>query len=204
MSKISWKKGTVISIESREKIYFLAQMIEEPYLYFFDIHNNSHEWKISSLENTPPLFCVAVVRQFLRNGNIKKMDISENPTLRFPSYWIQRNLESQMYTIWEGTSDEMTFAMSKAGGVLVERSLKTAPQNYVKIKNINDDENNIIDSYELTSLRSYPELNERLYLSYLLGKNIDPLKEIMFNRPLIKEFKVYMQILTGELTEIYR
>lgn len=32
MSKISWKKGTIISIESREKIYFLAQMIEEPYL----------------------------------------------------------------------------------------------------------------------------------------------------------------------------
>lgn len=72
MSKISWKKGTIISIESREKIYFLAQMIKEPYLYFFDIHNGSHEWQISSLENTPPLFCVAVVRQFLRNGNIKK------------------------------------------------------------------------------------------------------------------------------------
>ncbi|MDK7374229.1 hypothetical protein RP300_01306 [Oligella urethralis] len=204
MTRVTWKKGTVISIEAREDICFLAQMMEEPFLYFFDIYNDSHEWKISSLENTNTLFCVPVVHKFLKDSHVKKMDIVGNSTLQFPSRWIQRNFESQMYTIWEGTDDEMTFAMSKPGGVLVERTLTTKPQDFIVIKEINNNEDSIIDSHELTSLRTYPELNERLYLSYLFGKNVDPLKDIMFQRTMKKEYKVYMQIFTGKYKGLYK
>lgn len=203
MNKITWKKGTVISVEARENIFFLAQMLEEPYLYFFDIHNTSHQWEISCLENTKPLFCVPVVRQFLKSSNIKKMDITANDALEFPSNWIQKNIEAQMYTIWEGTEDEMTFAMSKVGGCLVERTLTTNAQDYIEIKKINNNDDDIIDSNELTSLRCYPELNERLYLSYLLGKNVDPLKDLIFQRPMLEEYKTYMKIFTGNGVEFY-
>lgn len=203
MNKITWKKGTVISVEARENIFFLAQMLEEPYLYFFDIHNTSHQWEISCLENTKPLFCVPVVRQFLKSSNIKKMDITANNALEFPSNWIQKNIEAQMYTIWEGTEDEMTFAMSKVGGCLVERTLTTNAQDYIEIKKINNNDDDIIDSNELTSLRCYPELNERLYLSYLLGKNVDPLKDLIFQRPMLEEYKTYMKIFTGNGVEFY-
>ena len=54
-----------------------------------------------------------------------------------------------------------------------------------------------IDKYELTDVRIYPEFNERLYLCYKLGKNVDPLKDLVFNRPIPLDYKEYIDIISS-------
>ncbi len=204
MTEIKWKKGTVVSIETRENIFYLAQLMESPYLYIFDTCNSSHDWNVRSLEHIKALFCVGVVGQFLKASNIKKLDIPPKKSLEFPSYWIKKDHTARMYTIWEGTRDEMTFAMSELGGSLIQRDMKTNPQDYTHIKAINSNDNDVIDNHETMALRSYPEFNERLYLCHLLGEKVDPLKDLIFQRPMIDEYKVYMQIFIGRGSEHYK
>ena len=48
--------------------------------------------------------------------------------------------------------------------------------------------------YELTNVRIYAEFNERLYLCYKFGKNVDPMKDLVFNRPIPIEYKEYIDI----------
>ena len=58
-------------------------------------------------------------------------------------------------------------------------------------------DNETIDKYELTNVRIYAEFNERLYLCYKFGKNVDPMKDLVFNRPIPIEYKEYIDIISS-------
>ena len=58
-------------------------------------------------------------------------------------------------------------------------------------------DNETIDKYELTDVRIYSEFNERLYLCYKFGRNVDPMKDLVFNRPIPLEYKEYIDIISS-------
>lgn len=96
-------------------------------------------------------------------------------------------------TLWKGTSNERRIlTIGGPGGSLMEGNIP----DWVEIMEqicFTDDET--IDKYELTNIRIYPEFNERLYLCYKFGKNVDPMKDIIFNRQIPLEYKEYVDIM---------
>ncbi len=46
-------------------------------------------------------------------------------------------------------------------------------------------------------LAVFPLTNERLYLCYKAGKNVDPTKDLKFNREIPKEYKIAIEIMSG-------
>ena len=51
---------------------------------------------------------------------------------------------------------------------------------------------------ELTNLYDYATFNERLLLCELFGRNVDPLREIAFNRPIPLEYRTYIDLIGGK------
>ena len=43
----------------------------------------------------------------------------------------------------------------------------------------------------------FTKFNERLYLCYKFGKNVDPMKDLVFNRPIPIEYKEYIDIISS-------
>jgi len=75
----------------------------------------------------------------------------------------------------------------------------------VLIQSIDENDSDTINNHELTSVEVYPNLNERLSLCYRFGKNINPQKEVLFNKKdLSKDYKTYIDIISGkvQLSEI--
>ena len=50
---------------------------------------------------------------------------------------------------------------------------------------------------EHMSIEVFPTLNERLYLCYLYGKNINPEQDISLGKPLLDDYETYVDILTN-------
>ena len=68
---ISWKENKIISIQLRNGVYVLGQMIKKPYLIFFKVYSKDGTWNIDTLSVDDILFCHAVTRQFLKLSQIK-------------------------------------------------------------------------------------------------------------------------------------
>lgn len=88
---------------------------------------------------------------------------------KLPNYKIDSlGMGSRQVTVWKGTTNELPVT-----------------------------DNETIDKYELTNVRVYPEFNERLYLCYKFGKNVDPLKDLIFDRPIPLAYKDYIDIISS-------
>lgn len=207
MAKVVWKEGAVISLETRQGLFTLAQMARSPYLIFFDIFKESQDWKDVDLNSTPVLFYKAITKQFLQLSNVTKQKvraIKEDATL--PDKWIHGDNDSRLVTVWEGTPREQKFVFIGCGGKLVKKDInnhKGGP--YKHYSGVYDEvleecisDECIINSYELTGLAIFPSTNERLYLCSVFGKNVDPEKAIKFNQPIPDEFEVYIRILSAK------
>lgn len=208
MSRITWKENKVISIELKGGIYAIAQMIKSPYLVFFDLFKDDSNWDDIDLTNTPILFTHAVTRQFIKKSEVKAIKVTSVKRLNIPNHWIHTNAGARKVTVWEGTEFEKEFITSgKMGASLVEKDiLKDGKYDHpsgvfdkVLIKSIDNDDSETINNHELTSVEIYPNLNERLYLCYKLGKNIDPQKDLLFDKDLPKEYKTYIDIVSGKV-----
>lgn len=206
MSRIIWKEGCVISVETRKGIYLLAQMSRSPYLIFFNCFSQNNQWDAMDISHVPILFCKAVTRQFLQLTEISKQpQIKPRVINNLPTRWIHSTHESRMVKVWAGTTDEQEFAWIGEGGALVEKDIlghKGGPYAHpsgvfdrIIIPAIDPSDNATIDQYEIDSIGMAPSLNERLYLCYKAGKNVDPDKDILFNRPLPKEYRDYVRML---------
>jgi hypothetical protein len=206
MSRIIWKEGSVISIDTRRGIYVLAQMSRSPYLIFFNCFSHNNQWDAIDLSQTPILFCKAVTRQFMRATEIyKQPHIKPRVINNLPTRWIHPTHESRRIKVWPDTADQQEFVWIGEGGALVEKDIlghKGGPYAHpsgvfdrIIISSINSSDNATIDQHEIDSIGISPLLNERLYLCYSAGKNVDPDKDILFNRPLPREYSDYVRML---------
>jgi hypothetical protein len=202
MARIVWKEDDLISIETRTGIYVLAQMLYEPYLFIYEEFGDEAVWKDIDLSTVPMLFCHAVTRQFLKNSNVTKQTFKGIKHDNLPNRWISQNSEARKIRLWEGTPDEKEIIDLGEGGMLIEKDIfqkgfQQTKDQIVVIPQISLNDQETIEKYELTNLGVYPEFNERLYLCYQLKKNVDPLKDLAFNRPIPLAYKRYIEIISS-------
>lgn len=206
MSRVVWKNNHIISIETRKGIFTLGQMSKSPYLIFFNIFRKKDEWGGIDLNKIPVLFFKAVTNQFLRNSNIvKQKKVMPKTDFELPNKWIRdRSYGSRAVVVWPGTPQEKKIIIIGEGNnMLVEIDKTQHKHKYdgiydkVLMPSIKSSDTKTIGSYEIDNLCVFPETNERLYLCYLFGKNVDPMKDLEFNRPLPPEYATYVDIISG-------
>lgn len=69
-------------------------------------------------------------------------------------------------------------------------------QTYI-ISDIKEQDWDRVGQAELMSIEVFPTLNERLYLCFLYGKNINPEQDISLGKPLPDDYETYIDILTN-------
>jgi len=199
MARIPWREGTVLSIETRPGLFVLAQMLKEPSLGFFNLFRNVNEWDDVVPSDLPKLFDCFVTRQFINASNCKKWKLK-------PCCWeprerkIDTSNEFSRVVVWEGTPQERSIGLIGARGKkrLVEpHPVDRFAQNVV-LPAISENDADTINGHELKNLGINPEMNERLYLCHIFGRNVDPLKDVLFQRPIPAEYETYLDIIGAE------
>jgi hypothetical protein len=206
MARVIWKDGHVISVETRTGLYALAQMSREPYLLFFNAFSNDDRWDGVDLASTPILFCQAVTRQFLIHSNVaKRPEIKPLVVTELPTRWIHSTIKfkPRKASIWQGTTHERTL-LTHDGAALVEKDVlrhKGGPYAHpsgvfdrIVIESIDPKDDATIDAHELTSLGVFAATNERLYLCHTFGRNVDPEKDLLFDRDMPIDYDVYFDV----------
>lgn len=222
MARVTWKSGHVISIETRTGLYALAQLTREPFLIFFDAFSTDNDWEHFDLTTTPILFCKSVVRQFLQCSHITKhRGIQPLHVTHLPTRWIHATGDFRKVQAWPGTPHEREFWTIGEGGSLVEREIlrhdggpyahPSGLFDRIIMESIDPSDSDTIDQHELDSIGVFPATNERLYLCHKLGRNVDPDKDILFNRDLPLDYATYIDVIRcatdeerDQLKELYR
>jgi hypothetical protein len=208
-----WKDGKVISIETRKGVFILAQMLKSPFLRFYNTFSEDEEWGRVDVKLFDTLFTKSVVGTFLKHSNIVVVkDALPDLERKESDVWINGFTGSRKVKVWENTSDEMELYIlgSEPGGSLVKKDLWWTPTpnqptrahpsgviDSVIIEDIPLNSDHIIDRHELTSLGIFPLTNERLYQCYKAGKNVDPAKDLKFNREISRDYKVAIELMSG-------
>ncbi len=216
---ISWKENKVISVETRRSLFVLAQMLRDPYIRFYNTFQTNEDWKSIDLKNCKTLFTVTVTRQFLKCSNISYIkEVQADIDREDLSIWIHQKDGFREIKVWPKTELEKEFIIlgSEPGGDLVEKDIwwqptsKNPTRNHpsgvfdsLLKKDIPLDADDIINKYELTNLSTYPGLNERLYLCNLLNKNVNPYKDLVFDKEISLDYKVAIDIIStkGDIEE---
>jgi hypothetical protein len=204
-----WKEGKIISIETRKGIFVLAQMLKRPYVRFYNAFRKDENWKNVEVSIFDTLFTKAITtKHFLKNSNVSvvKEAIPDNER-EDSKVWIKGNSGTRKVKVWKGMADEKEFYIlgADAGGSLVEMDLnKGGIYNHpsglfdkVIVEDIPLNADDIIDNHETMGLAVFPLTNERLYLCYKAGKNVDPTKDLKFNREIPKDYKIAIEIMSG-------
>lgn len=201
-----WKSGKVISIRLRNGVYVLAQMVREPYLVFFNHFKEENSWKGVTLKEENILFCKAVTRQFLRYSPVTIVkDLEPLLDYRLPKEWIYSHMGGHPITVSvkgrerqvAGFGRRLSLVQAdKESGLPEDNPLMGLFQSYI-ISDIKEQDWDRVDQAELMSIEVFPTLNERLYLCFLYGKNINPEQDISLGRPLLDDYETYIDILTN-------
>lgn len=206
--KTPWKEGKVISIETRKGIFVLAQMLKSPYLRFYKIFREDEDWGEVDTSDFDTLFLTGVTKAFLKSSNVVAIKNAKADNNRENTkVWIKGKSGNRKIKVWEGTEKEKEFYIlgSEAGGSLVERDIYKIG-NYedpsglfdkVIIEDIPLNADDIIDNHETMGLAVFPLTNERLYLCYKADKNVDPYKDLIFNRKLPNDYEIAVEIMSG-------
>lgn len=199
--RVYWKEGSVISIETRKGVFVLAQMLKSPYLMFYNLFGKDENWGNINLNDSDVLFINGVTSQFIQKSNVSvQKGISPDLQRELPICWIQGKIGNRQVTVWEGMEYEKSFLVlgAEPGGSLISRDITKGGEQDCKvvIDNIPLDADDIINHNELTGLAVYPSMNERLYLCYESGINVDPAKDLKFDRKLPLAYKVFVDILS--------
>lgn len=207
VNRIIWKEGRVIKLEVKNGLFVLAQMIKEPYMIFYNHFSCSESIIDNKLTTGSILFFHAVTRQFIKKTNIETLDIEPLTGYTTPNLWLKEDAGSRRIKVWENTPNEteiITFG-EKGAKLIVKNifdntnpSLSSADKAKLN-QTYTEDANGEMNKYELTSIEIYPNLNERLFLCYKFGENIDPAKDVLFNKDLPLEYKTYIDIISGKV-----
>ena len=190
----------------RNGVYVLAQMVRDPYLVFFNHFNEENTWKGVTLKEEGILFCKAVTRQFLRYSPVAIVK-EVNPLLDYelPNEWIYSHIGGQPITVsLKGRERQVAGFGRRCSLVLADKDSGQPEDNplmglfqaYI-IPDIKEQDWERVGQAEHMSIEVFPTLNERLYLCYLYGKNINPEQDISLGKPLLDDYETYVDILTN-------
>ena len=200
----SWKEGKLISIRLKNNVYVLAQMVKEPYLVCFNLFTKDNDWQGVLLSENKVLFCHAVTRQFIRSSDITLVkELKPLKDYKLPRKWIYGGLGSRKRILFlNGKEREVLIPVGYYS--LVERDLEVYEKNRIHglfqkvlIENISQEHWDEIENIEDMTIATYPNLNERLYLCYLAGKNINPTLDIDLGKEIPESYETFVDIITG-------
>lgn len=198
MKKFRWKDNHVISVLLKDGTFALAQLISRVHVAFFNRFSDDDKWEASAAESSELLFICPVMGQFFEYSVVKFHDNVRPKLLELPRAWIEPFHGGRKIVVWPGTESERTILTlhARPGGVLVEKHIDRGVQPRVVINaSIDLDDDATIDGHETTFIRMYPTMNERLYLCKVIGRAVDPEKDLQFDRPLRSEYRIYMDML---------
>lgn len=207
MGRIVWKENKVISVKLRNGIYMLGQMLKNSHVIFFDIYNDSDNWKEISLSKDNILFCHNVTSYFIKCSIVSVVkNIVPIKDYIIANLWLHA-INFRKITIWPNTPYQKKIETVGKDICLVEKDILN-PRNNTHYSGvyIREIENNLafddymkIKNFEFDSMAIFPILNERLYLCSIYGKNVDPKKEILFDQIMPIEYKIYVDIISGSV-----
>jgi len=186
---------TVYSVRLRCGGYSLFQTLDDTCrIAVFDEFRDNNEWDGFNLSAQRVLFCCYVTKNFFRFSEIEKVkSVPACDDIAFPNEAISLNVPVKV-TLWKNTERQREILIIGGSISLCTTSWvhgrpkltykKLLPSDYHKFKHL-----------ELGGLRGYPELNERLSLCRKFGQNVDPKKEIAFQRPLPPDFETYVDMI---------
>jgi hypothetical protein len=202
MANLRWKEGQVVSLRLKDGAFVLAQWLKSPYMVFFHSFSTSDDWPADAAKKADPLFFCAVTNQFLKFSDLgPHEDVAPRVFTKTPKHWISGFPGSRKITVWPGTVRERQFVIlgSKPGGCLIEKDINaTGMVDWpVIIPSIPLGDDRTIDCHELTSIWTYPILNERLHICHQLDRCVDPVKDLKFDRPPREEYQTAIDILAS-------
>ncbi len=152
------------------------------------------------------LFCKAVTRQFLRYSPVTIVkDLDPLLDYRLPKEWIYSHMGGHPITVLvkgrerqvAGFGHRLSLVQAdKDSGQPEDNPLMGLFQAYI-LPNIQEQDWERVGQAELMSLEVFPTLNERLYLCFLYGKNVNPEQDISLGKPLPDDYETYLDILTN-------
>lgn len=122
---------------------------------------------------------------------------------KLPSKWLYGGLGSgKRILCLNGKEREVLIPVGYYS--LVERDLDIYENNHIHglfkkilIDNITQEHWEKIINIEDMSIDVYPNLNERLYLCYLAGKNVNPTLDIDLGKDVPESYETFIDLITG-------
>ncbi|MDO5976588.1 hypothetical protein [Flavivirga jejuensis] len=200
MGRINWKENQIVSIQLKDGNHALFQMLSiKGWIAVFNAFDFNDKWEGINLTEDSILFKNFIISKtiFPKSKTVIHKNIEPVKNIVIPEIKINTGTESRKIKVWENTPKEDELIIIGGGN------------NLLKIENPNDKFNpeyrpieikdyDEVKQYELENLRIYPEFNERLWLCSRLKMNIDPLKELAFNRKLDPLCEDYIKIIGGK------
>jgi hypothetical protein len=202
MARIQWKENKILCVETRKGLFVLAQMLKEPYLLFFNIFSSEKDCRNLDPTSGQILFYTAVAREFLNSSNIivHKLNAESRRDL-----CIDRIKTESIYRktrLWKGTENEIEILILGHGGKLVRKDpygSGMSKDELIVMNKIENSDTAAIDKFELDRMLFHPTLNERLYLCYKFGKNVDPIKDFVFDRDVPLDYLVFARLYSNTI-----
>ena len=190
------RTNTVYSLKLRQGGYALLQTMSDTCrITVFNEFRNEPDWTGVQLSKSNVLFICSVTRSFFQNSLIEKLScVTACKDLEMPSSAISLD-GHRTVTLTMGSSKYEIIAMGDKLSLCHTKWKDGRPS--LSYTNIKRDDFEKVKNLELTTLRAYPELNERLFLCRYLKSNVDPMKEIAFDRELPPQYETYVAIIGG-------
>lgn len=177
LKRFSWKKNDVHSIQLKENLYTIAQLLDIPYVAFFNIssENNNFNEKSLDLNNLKPFGVCMVLNDFFKKcseGKVK--NVQPNLNIPIPEIFISSD-RGQWGSRSEISDDKLIYNLVKIDPIVGDKGIMG---NEIIQYNIDRNDSNILNNYEIIGYNTGYELVRRLILSIENSRWIDPLKEL--------------------------
>lgn len=177
LKRLVWKEHDLYSIQLKNDLYILAQLLHKPYVAFFNIQSNTGDFTDEQLDlsQTEPLGVCCVLKDFIKTCAERKITANYAPNLHIqlpelfisedPEQWMQRSSIADAARIYN---------LVHIDPLLGDQGILTNP---IQVRDIQNNAPDCWDHYELVGHNTGYELIRRLLLSIQHGQWIDPEKE---------------------------
>ncbi|WP_419181929.1 DUF5713 family protein [Paenibacillus alvei] len=171
-----WKKNDIHSIQLKENVYIIAQLLESPYVAFFNItsERNHFDEKPLDLNTFKPFGVCMVLKGFFKQCSVGKLkNVQPNLNIPIPEIFISSD-RGQWGNRSEFSDIELIYNLVRIDPTVGDKGLMG---NEIIQYNIDRNDPNMLNNYEIVGYNTGYEFVRRLILSIENGRWIDPLKE---------------------------
>lgn len=202
--RVVWKVGDIVSIQLRDDLYTLGQMLTSPAMRFYDISNSNGVWENVDLNTVRPLFRVFVGKAINKDLVVEKVQLksvipSEKP---YEPHWIKPYTLAMDEGHYLGQQGDFPFMGGRIIDLGPDGGVSTTSAPVVKEDLSLPEDKELIECLELTNMWGSEDLGDRLRRYFDSGIDRDDLKFEVF--PGLWEDKEQLRPLTRRLPVPFR